>query len=351
MGLRNLEFNIKKTNSLDENGFMTIEGVAAIADKPMEYIDYWNDKVTKEIIPLEELEKSQELIVGIPVTNGHPWEFVDNKNAGDYVKGTVIENLGIVDKELRVKAKIYDGELILDIQNGKDKLSIGYYCDMEETSGITENGENYTHIQRNIKYNHLGIVYEPRAGEEAKITKFNSKDKDLAFSKGLNIKKINGSDEGMTFKLNGKDMTEQEIYAEAIRLNSENATLKAEKSRIEGELAVEKQNCQDALAKVNGMEEEITRRVNSRLELISTVKENGISIENIEKMNELDIKKSVIKQNSTIDIEGKDENFIEGVYQALVKNNAKDPIPAVEKQNSNGGTDIAQAYLSSRGGK
>lgn len=337
-GLRNLEFNIKKCNQLDENGFLTIEGVAAIADKPMEYIDWWTSKVTREMITLEELEKSQGLIVGIPVTNGHPWEFVDNKNAGEYVKGTVIENLGIENKELKIRAKVYDGNLILDIQNGKDKLSIGYVCDMEEISGFAENGDSYTHLQKNIRYNHLGIVYDPRAGEEAKITKFNSKEHDLAYSKTLEnkFKKINsrGSDKMAVWKINGKDYNEQELFAETMRLNSENeglkkqnSSLEGEKSALEGQLAVEKKNSAEATEKLNGMEEEIQKRLNSKMELINAIKVNGLNIEGIEKMNELDIKKAVIKENGMDDmIADKDENFINGVYLALMKNNSKDPV-------------------------
>ncbi|MEF9968315.1 MAG: hypothetical protein RR766_07340, partial [Longicatena sp.] len=45
------------------------------------------------------------------------------------------------------------------------------------------------------------------------------------------------------------------------------------------------------------IDEIIQTKVNSRIELISEVKENGIEIDGIEKMNELDIKKTVIKQN------------------------------------------------------
>lgn len=354
-GLRNLEFNIRKTNQLDENGFLTIEGVAAIADKPMEYVDFFTGKVTREVIPLEELVKSQSLIIGIPVTNGHPWEFVDNKNAGEYVKGTVIENLGIEDKKLKIRAKVYDGNLILDIQNGKDKLSIGYLCDMEETSGIADNNESYTHIQRNIKYNHLGTVYSPRAGEEAKITKFNSKDHDLAYSKGLEdkFKKNNdkGSEQMAVWKINGKDYNEQELFAEATRLHNENKGLKKQNSTLEGELTVEKKNAADAQEKINGIEQEIENRVNSKLELLNTIKENGINIDGIEKMNELDIKKAVIKANGMDDsIKDKDENFIEGVYLALMKNNSKDPVQVITGKEEKKTNSIGEAAMKLRTG-
>lgn len=347
-GLRNLEFNIKKTNQLDENGFLTIEGVAAIADKPLEYIDFWTLEITREIIPLEELESAANSIVGVPFTNSHPWEFVTSKNAAEYAKGMVIESFGVVDNALSIRAKLLDIDLISAVLSGKDKLSTGYYCDMEKTSGFTKNGESYTHIQRNIRWNHLAAVYSPRAGEEAKITKFNSKDHDLAYSKGLEeqFKKNNDkrSEQMAVWKINGKDYNEQELFAEATRLHNENEGLKKQNSTLEGELTVEKKNFADAQAKINGIEEEIENRVNSKLELLNSIKENGINIDGIEKMNELDIKKAVIKANGMEEsIKEQDENFIEGVYLALMKTNSKDPIETrinskdeVKKSNSIG---------------
>ncbi|MEG0398559.1 MAG: DUF2213 domain-containing protein [Cetobacterium sp.] len=355
-GLRNLEFNIKKCNQLDSDGFLTIEGIASVADKPMEYIDWWEGKITKEIIPLDELVKSQETIVGVPITNSHPWEFINSKNATEYTKGMVIESLGIVDNGLGIKAKLLDIDLITAVLSGKDKLSTGYYCDVQEISGITDSGESYTHMQKNIRWNHLAIVYEPRE-DEAKITKFNSKEHNLAFSEGLKDKFIKNNDKGSgkmaVYKLNGKDFSEQEIYAEAVRLNSENATLTSERDRISGELAVEKENSKELQSKVNGIDEIIQTKVNSRIELISEVKENGIEIDGIEKMNELDIKKTVIKQNSSIDIEKKSNDYIDGIYQTLMtKLNSKDPEQTVVKENGivrNEGITIN--FDSLRGGK
>lgn len=366
-GLRRLEFGIKKTNQLDRNGFMTIEGIATIADRVMEYIDKDNDRVTKEVIPLDELIKSQNSIVGIPVTNEHPWMFVDSRNATDYTKGMIIENLGIKNKELKIKAKILDSNLITEIMKGKDKLSIGYWCDLEEKSGITEDGVAYTHIQSNIDYNHLGIVYIPRAGEDARITKLNSKDGSLAYSRGLKeqFEKINsrGSEQMTVWKINGKDYNEQELFAETMRLNSENEDLKkqnssleGEKSVLEGQLAVEKKNSAEATEKLNGMEEEIQKRLNSKMELINAIKVNGLNIEGIEKMNELDIKKEVIKKNGMEEmIADKDENFINGVYLALMKNNSKDPIETKANSGDGGKTEktnsMSEAWEKARKGE
>ena len=59
-------------------------------------------------------------------------------------------------------------EAINAILNGKQGLSMGYTCDLEESAG-NWCGVDYDFIQRNIRYNHCAIVDAGRAGDNAKI--------------------------------------------------------------------------------------------------------------------------------------------------------------------------------------
>ena len=64
---------------------------------------------------------------------------------------------------------ITDKKTVNDIkEKRKNELSLGYTVDLVTESG-TYNGEPYDCIQTNIKYNHLAIVDEARAGPEARI--------------------------------------------------------------------------------------------------------------------------------------------------------------------------------------
>lgn len=54
------------------------------------------------------------------------------------------------------------------MEDGRVQLSLGYECDVVEEVGELD-GEAYDHRQINRRYNHLAIVDEARAGEEAQI--------------------------------------------------------------------------------------------------------------------------------------------------------------------------------------
>jgi uncharacterized protein len=113
---------------------------------------------------------SLETIKMIPVVDGHPTEkLVNADNAkklsvgytGELVEDeypNIISNLVITDKATVAKIK----------GKKKNQLSLGYTVDLIPESG-TYHGEPYDFKQTNIRYNHLALVDEARAGPEAKI--------------------------------------------------------------------------------------------------------------------------------------------------------------------------------------
>ena len=104
-----------------------------------------------------------------PVTNDHPTELVDSKNARDYTVGMTGEDVTQDDIYLKTKVVLTDDSTIIEvIENGKVEVSCGYTCEHEIKSGTFE-GENYDLIQRNIRYNHLAVVDVGRAGPEVKL--------------------------------------------------------------------------------------------------------------------------------------------------------------------------------------
>ena len=61
-------------------------------------------------------------------------------------------------------------------KSGFKELSLGYNLDLDETPGVWQ-GEHYDAIQRNIRINHLALVREARAGDQARLN-VDSKDGD-----------------------------------------------------------------------------------------------------------------------------------------------------------------------------
>lgn len=116
------------------------------------------------------IPESLESMKMIPVVNGHPPErLVTAENSkrlsvgytGEKIENElpyIVANLVITDKETveQIKSK------------KKNELSLGYTVDLVPDTGVYF-GEPYEWRQRNIRYNHLALVDQARAGPEARI--------------------------------------------------------------------------------------------------------------------------------------------------------------------------------------
>lgn len=103
---------------------------------------------------------------GKPVIITHEAGSIDKTNVMDEIVGTILSE-GYQDGD-NVRCKI----VIHDIDNVKKipyrELSLGYSLDLIEEPG-EYNGEHYDAIQTNIRINHLAIVKNARAGEQAHL--------------------------------------------------------------------------------------------------------------------------------------------------------------------------------------
>jgi hypothetical protein len=133
-------------------------------------------------------EDSLKSMVNKPLTNGHPNGLVTPETAHELQVGSLggnpsswVDTYAVRNPQDAGRGSsgsdgihvandlmITDGETILEVENGKRSLSMGYTCDIEETAGIWA-GVEYNAIQRNIRYNHCAIVPTARAGDAAMI--------------------------------------------------------------------------------------------------------------------------------------------------------------------------------------
>lgn len=117
------------------------------------------------------IPESLESMKMVPVVNGHPPErlvTVDNAKrlsvgyTGELVEQDlpyIIANLLITDKDTIEEIR----------DRKKNELSLGYTVDLIPDSGMYF-GEPYEYRQTNIRYNHLALVDQARAGPEARIS-------------------------------------------------------------------------------------------------------------------------------------------------------------------------------------
>lgn len=315
---KNILFNVIRQNETVD-GFLDLTGYISEADKVMEYMDYQKERISREVIPLEELEKAVPQATGLIMTDMHPWEFLNSVNAQTYIKGFVTKNYGIEDKKLKVDVRVIDNSTIKEIKLGrKEQFSIGYYCDILEESGVTDDGEFYDVKQIDLKLNHFSLVPTGRAGEKVGVIKLNSIDDNISYQKGMYQKENKGGK--MAVKYNGKEMEATELHAELLIRDKELATKTNEVDSLSGEITALKATNEELNQKVNGMAQtlngEFTERINKAIEVSEMT---GEDIKELVKLNSDDLKKKVINSAfQNIDLTDKSSAFIDGLYQGAI---------------------------------
>ena len=103
----------------------------------------------REYRPPEEAFKADSLasIRGKPITMGHHGLVTNETYKQSKPIGTVLSDGKQDGNNIRADVVIYD------LNTDDRELSCGYQTDLEETSGVTPEGEHYDAIQRNIVYN------------------------------------------------------------------------------------------------------------------------------------------------------------------------------------------------------
>lgn len=119
-------------------------------------------------------EESLATYEGKPVVITHDAGRVSKDNATEEIVGTILSKGYQDGGDVRVKMIIHDVEAVR--QSGLRELSLGYDLVLDETPGEW-NGQPYDAIQTEIAINHLAIVREARAGEQARLN-IDSKEND-----------------------------------------------------------------------------------------------------------------------------------------------------------------------------
>lgn len=111
-------------------------------------------------------ESSLATYEGKPVIITHEVGRVSKDNVTDEIVGTILSKGYQDGDDVRAKIIIHDIETVK--QSGMRELSLGYDLVLDETPGEW-NGQPYDAIQTEIAINHLAVVREARAGEQARL--------------------------------------------------------------------------------------------------------------------------------------------------------------------------------------
>lgn len=129
--------------------------------------------VRRELRLPEDLQKTASLDTarGIPVTNGHPQQSeipLCPGNVKFHEVGHTGESVVFEGDQVKTAVTVKDARALAEIDQGKIQLSPGYFKSLEYSPGVWVDdngvGHAYDAIQRDIRYDHVAIVQNGRAG-------------------------------------------------------------------------------------------------------------------------------------------------------------------------------------------
>lgn len=136
-------------------------------------------RIPEEVFDPESLASYE----GKPIIITHDAGLVDKNNVTQHQIGTILTKGYQDGDDVRAEIVINDTDSMKAC--GLKELSLGYSLDLDETPGVY-NGERYDAVQRNIRINHLALVREARAGDQARLN-IDSRDSDSKILKGEKI--------------------------------------------------------------------------------------------------------------------------------------------------------------------
>jgi uncharacterized protein len=167
---------IEVSAKLTDEGFLICP--ATVAKTGIQFYVQKDGTVRREYRPPEEVFHKDTLqsIAGSPVTFdkkslNHPASgMINSKNGRDHIVGWTSSEVKQDGKFVKTEVKIFDQDAIEAASTRKVvQLSCGYRCDIEKTPGKSPEGEEYDVIQRNIRNNHVAMVYRGRAGPDVRM--------------------------------------------------------------------------------------------------------------------------------------------------------------------------------------
>ena len=280
----------------------------------------------REYRPPEEAFNIDSLasIRGKPITLGHHG-LVTNETYGQSKPiGTVLSEGKQDGDNIRADVVIYE------LDTADRELSCGYQTEIEETSGVTPQGEHFDAIQRNIIYNHLAIVPHGRAGN-ARLNMDGEQILDMEVKEMSKIKldgieydvpaEVDTAFKGMTEKAD-----EQKKAIDELSAKYDSATAEIEKLKSDAE----KQEA-DFKAKFD-------EAVKTTIELRSIAQKHGI--EKADEMSNDEIKKAVVaKVHPKLNLDGKSAEYIAVAFDLAKDTDVQHEDAMAKQRKAMGGTE------------
>ena len=257
----------------------------------------------REYRPPEEAFKADSLasIRGKPITMGHHGLVTNETYKQSKPIGTVL-SAGKQDGE-NIRADV----VIYELDTADRELSCGYQTELEETSGVTPQGEHYDAIQRNIVYNHLAIVPRGRAGN----ARLNMDGEQILESEVDKMSKKIKLDNGIEYDVPAE--VEVAFGAMIAKADEQKKELDAMTAKFDSATAEIEKLKQDAAKAEADFKAKFDDAVKTTIELRTIAQKHGI--EKADEMSNDEIKKAVVaKVHPKLSLDGKSAEYIEVAF-------------------------------------
>ena len=312
--------SVKFKATIDENGFLVDTPVVARLGVQVYYME--DGRTVREFRPAEEVFKDESLASyqGKPMTLEHV--FVNSENAKEVVVGSVTGKAEPLGSSVVAPIVIYDNAAIQEAMAGNAKeLSVGYSAILDETPGwgdpITgeyvlksdgeqldapEGWQEFDAIQRDIKVNHLAMVYRGRAG----IAKLNMDgEQENPYTTDVDINKED-KQEMIKIKLDGAQEFEvaPEIASHIEALNAKADTAIAERDSLKAKVDAMPAEIEAAVAKAKADADALAA-------LVAVAAEAGVKADGLDAKG---IKVAYVKEVSGLDVSEKSDAYIDAAF-------------------------------------
>lgn len=306
--------------TIDENGFLVDTPVVARLGVQVYYME--DGRTVREFRPAEEVFKDESLASyqGKPMTLDHV--FVNSENAKEVVVGSVSGKAEPLGSSVVAPIVVYDNTAIQEAIAGNAKeLSVGYSAILDETPGwgdpitgeyvlksdgaqvdVPEGWQEFDAIQRDIKVNHLAMVYRGRAG----IAKLNMDgEQENPYTTDVDINKED-KQEMIKIKLDGEQEFEvaPEIASHIEALNAKADTAIAERDALKAKVDAMPDEIEKAVAKAKADADALAA-------LVAVAAEAGIKADGLDAKG---IKVAYVKEVSGLDVADKSDAYIDAAF-------------------------------------
>lgn len=145
---------------------------ATIARTGIQHYTDADGSIRKEFRPESEVASPESLasFAGKAITMEHPPVLLDSENTKNYQIGFTGSEIVYDNGFVRAVMTVTDRDTIDRVVRGDVReVSAGYRVNYDPTPGVTDSGEHYDGIQKDISGNHVAIVRRGRAGPQVKL--------------------------------------------------------------------------------------------------------------------------------------------------------------------------------------